>query len=375
MNGCSFQTTIGGRVNRFRLRNLKNYKRGLFQISYRPRFKKDTVARYDWNCAERKHNELAISVIVPTFNRVETLVHCLSALECQQLPPNESFEVIVVDDSSTDGTATLVKQWNKNFSRVRLLRLSHNGGPGRARNAGVIASLGKLLVFVDSDVIVKPGFLYAHWKRHGESLGCVSVGPVYYIDHIAEHKRHRFRWWTDASRAFFCTSNAAVEKHLFIKSGRFDADFQKYGWEDLELGERLRYVFDDGTKESMTSKEKRKMNIPRYFVKQAIAYHYKPPWTIGDLEKSIEQERQRGEMGVLFYKKHPTFRVRLMIQLTWFHRCLWLILSLFGIINEYSVKPLVIWLMDKRQYGIAHGLWSIVRNRITCEVVFSGLKE
>lgn len=53
---------------------------------------------------------------------------------------------------------------------------------------------------------------------------------------------HSFHWWTDASRAFFCTSNAAIGKQLFVAVGMFDADFQKYGWEDLELGERLRYL-------------------------------------------------------------------------------------------------------------------------------------
>ncbi|GJQ14459.1 hypothetical protein GpartN1_g6250.t1 [Galdieria partita] len=360
MKDLFFQTSIHGLYG-FRFRNCKSYKNRLSQIFFKPTFKKRlnyTVAGYSWNSLEIQPKELSISVIVPTYNRAELLFHCLNALDCQQLPPSESFEVIVVDDGSTDGTPTLVQQWNKQFPRVRLLRLSHNGGPGRARNAGVIASLGRLLVFVDSDVIAKPGFLYAHWKRHRESLGCLSVGPVYWIDHISQQTRYRFRWWTDASRAFFCTSNAAVGKHLFIKSGMFDADFQKYGWEDLELGERLR-----------------NMKIPRYFVKQAIAFHFKPAWTISDLEKSMEQERQRGEMGVLFYKKHRTFRVRLMIQFTWFHRCLWLILSLFGMINEYSVKCWVIRLIRMKQYGIAHLLWSIVRNRKTCETVFDCWKS
>jgi hypothetical protein len=123
----------------------------------------------------------------------------------------------------------------------------------------------------------------------------------------------------------------------------------------------------------------RNQNIARHFVPQAIAYHWKPAWTTSaDLQTSLEQERQRGEMGILFYEKHPTLRVRLMIQFTWFHRCLWLILSLFGLLNEYSVKPLVIWLIQKKllgQYVLAHLLWSIVRNRVTCEVIFRGWRR
>jgi len=212
------------------------------------KFSTSRVARHKYCCLHTSPNvprsspSPAISVVVPTYNRADLLFHCLRALDCQQLPLG--FEVVVVDDSSTDGTPQLVEQWIHagHLRHVRLLCLSPNVGPGRARNAGVIVSLGSLLVFVDSDVIVKPGFLLAHWKRHEQNSvgGCLSVGPVYWLDDISQQTSHRFRWWTDASRAFFCTSNAAVEKQLFVQSGMFDADFTKYGWEDLELGERLR---------------------------------------------------------------------------------------------------------------------------------------
>lgn len=72
----------------------------------------DTVAEHHFSLNRRSHKPFAISVIIPTYNRADLLFHCLGALESQQLPPSESFEVIVVDDSSTDGTPTRVREWN-----------------------------------------------------------------------------------------------------------------------------------------------------------------------------------------------------------------------------------------------------------------------
>eukprot|EP00871_Galdieria_phlegrea_P002968 jgi/Galph1/3672/GphlegSOOS_G2337.1 len=301
--------------------------------------------------ARQVQNNLAISVIVPTYNRCSILMDCLTALEKQWLPVPYQFEIIVIDDHSTDETVKVFKEKKESFPRVKLLQLAQNGGPGRARNAGIIVSVGSLLVFVDSDVIVGDDFLLAHWKQHEQQL-CLTVGPVQWVTHVKQIPIKRFNWLTDASRAFFCTSNAAVRKNVFIQAGMFDADFTKYGWEDLECGERLR-----------------QMGIPRYFIKHAKCFHVKPPLSILDWDRLIEQERHRGEMGMLFYRKHPYYRVRLMIQLTWIHRCLWLCCSIFGLLNEYSVRPLMVWLLGRRYYSIANLLWTIVSNRVTCETV------
>jgi len=191
------------------------------------KFSTSRVARHKYCCLHTSPNvprsspSPAISVVVPTYNRADLLFHCLRALDCQQLPLG--FEVVVVDDSSTDGTPQLVEQWihagkqshygcsifisiyiyiyvcvcvSGHLRHVRLLCLSPNVGPGRARNAGVIVSLGSLLVFVDSDVIVKPGFLLAHWKRHEQNSvgGCLSVGPVYWLDDISQQTSHRYAY-------------------------------------------------------------------------------------------------------------------------------------------------------------------------------------
>ncbi|NJM49299.1 MAG: glycosyltransferase family 2 protein, partial [Alkalinema sp. RU_4_3] len=56
---------------------------------------------------------------------------------------------------------------------------------------------------------------------------------------------------------------------------------------------------------------------------------------------------------VVFYKKHPTFNVRMMIQMTWFHRLLWGTLSLGGRLNERTMAPLLQWLIDRNQPQLA----------------------
>ncbi|MEN9206048.1 MAG: hypothetical protein Q6K70_09605, partial [Thermostichales cyanobacterium DRC_bins_46] len=61
----------------------------------------------------------------------------------------------------------------------------------------------------------------------------------------------------------------------------------------------------------------------------------------------------RGRMGVLFYQKHPTWEVRLMIQMTWLHWWLWGILSLWGWLNEQRVRPLLQWLVERGQSDLA----------------------
>lgn len=96
----------------------------------------------------------AVSVVVPTRGRDEYLEVSLDSLAAQEL--EGSAELLVVDDGSSDGTAELVAR-----KGVRSLRLDPAGGLNAARNAGVGATRGELVAFVDDDVEVPPGWLRA----------------------------------------------------------------------------------------------------------------------------------------------------------------------------------------------------------------------
>ena len=93
------------------------------------------------------------SVIIPVYNGEGTIAECLEALASQDMPRRE-FEVIVVDDGSTDGTAAIVKQFDVKYIH------QENTGPATARNVGVKNAQGKIVVFTDADCVPEP-----NWRR------------------------------------------------------------------------------------------------------------------------------------------------------------------------------------------------------------------
>ncbi|MBU6429808.1 MAG: glycosyltransferase, partial [Cyanobacteria bacterium REEB65] len=165
-----------------------------------------------------------LSVVVTTYNRADLLARCLAALLGQEGAPE--YEVLVVDDGSTDATADLPQL---DHPRVRYLPVAH-GGRAKARNAGLAAAKGNVLVYVDSDVFVVPGFLAAHWQTLARAKGStfsqgLSVDVASPVDPSAPGVPVR-----DFSRAFFDTKNVAVSTQLLRDAGGFSEVFTEYGW-------------------------------------------------------------------------------------------------------------------------------------------------
>ena len=97
-----------------------------------------------------------ISVVIPTYNRRSILEKCLLALEHQDPSGEiENYEVVVVDDGSSDGTPDWLRQDAARFPHVRLVEQQH-GGPAEGRNRGVDHAKGDVIVFIDSDLVVVP---------------------------------------------------------------------------------------------------------------------------------------------------------------------------------------------------------------------------
>ena len=107
-------------------------------------------------------SEKRLSVVIPTYNRRDRLARVLAALERQTMPADE-FEVVVVDDGSTDGSSDWLATRKPAYA-LRTLRLS-NGGPARARNAGVEAATGDILLFIDDDVEPTDSLIAEHLKH------------------------------------------------------------------------------------------------------------------------------------------------------------------------------------------------------------------
>ena len=299
-----------------------------------------------------------VSVVIPTYNRRPILEKCLAALEDQQADASfDHYEVVVVDDGSTDGTPDWLRDQAQRFPHVRLVEQAH-GGPAEGRNRGVDHAHGDVIVFIDSDLVVTPTFLRCHtralhqsWIRRGDRL-CFTYGAVINTANFdsPQSERHKLR---DLSWAYFATGNVAIDREVLERSGLFDTGFRLYGWEDLELGERLR-----------------QMGVELVKCPEAVGYHWHPALSLEQIPRLMEVEGERARMGLVFYRKHPTRRVRWIIQFTWLHRLLWELLTLGGLINERSLRPLLRWLIRNGYPGTAMELLRVPLNRIGVRVLF-----
>ncbi len=103
--------------------------------------------------------EVKVSVIIPTYNRADTIERCIKSVTAQTL---SDIEIIVVDDGSTDATSSRLHAIRDD--RITLIR-QENTGQGFARNRGIDASCGKYIAFVDSDDTIEPEMLRAMYDR------------------------------------------------------------------------------------------------------------------------------------------------------------------------------------------------------------------
>ena len=117
------------------------------------------------------------SVIVCTLNRSSLLDGCLASLAAQRLASDE-YEIVVVDNGSTDGTRGLVKRWMRDLGNIRL-EVEPVTGLSRARNAGIRAARGEVVAFLDDDALASEQWLTALLEAYTRSpdVGAV-VGPV-----------------------------------------------------------------------------------------------------------------------------------------------------------------------------------------------------
>lgn len=301
------------------------------------------------------------SVVIPTYNRKPILEKCLLALEHQSFGEGVAgYEVIVVDDGSTDGTLEWLKVQAEQFPHVRLLAQDHQG-PATARNLGVEQATGDTIIFIDSDLVVTEGFLQAHadalGKGEQESERVFTYGRVINTCNFENPTAEPYKI-TDFSAAYFATGNVAIARRWLMEAGLFDPRFQQYGWEDLELGVRLK-----------------QLGLKLIKCPAAVGYHWHPPFQLEQIPRMIDREIQRGRMGILFYQKHPTWNVRMMIQMTWLHRILWGILSLGGTLNERTMAPFLQWLIDQGKSQLALEIARIFLNWYNVQAVYAAQAE
>jgi glycosyltransferase involved in cell wall biosynthesis len=272
-------------------------------------------------------------------NADEVAVTVPAALD-QALPGSWSHEVIAVDDGSDPASAEALDRVFAAHEgpKLRVVRLRPNRGRAGARNAGIAAASGQWIVLLDSDMIVGPGFLAAHAEilAGGADISLGGFVDTFRLAPPGEQPPMGGR-----RPMGFTSANVGLSRRLLDRLGTdgalFDAEtFTRYGWEDLDLERRLA---------ALAPRRARAAG--------AMGYHICPPFGPEVLPEMMQKERDRAAMARAFLAKHPTWPVRMVTQATPIHRVLWEILSLGGLLNDRSLRPLLSFLSDRGHRGLA----------------------
>lgn len=207
-----------------------------------------------------------ISVVVPTYNRVDRLKKTIQSLENQTYPKND-FEVIIVSDGSTDGTDEYLSSINTPLQLTYLRQ--NNQGPAAARNEGIKNAQGDIILFIDDDIVATPELIAEHYASH-QLFGqdAVVIGPMISPDGypllpwiqweqtlLTRYYREMLDHHFEPSPRQFYTGNASIATRYLRDCGGFDTTFRRA--EDVELAYRLN-----------------DLKLHFYFNEKAVGYHY-----------------------------------------------------------------------------------------------------
>ncbi len=231
---------------------------------------------------------MKLSVVIATRDRAMFLERALDSLDRQVDAP--AFETVVVDNGSRDGTRALVEARTATAPYALTYVAVPEPNRGAARNAGIAAARGAIVVFVDDDVSLPPSFLAAHAAAHAGVFPVAVSGPILNVPSYDARPTPRL---VNYSGAFFCTCNVSVPRASLAAVGGFDERFDLYGWEDTELGLRLR-----------------RYDVRRAFAWDAYLWHIKPPHS-ETFEVVAGKTVERARMAAKLLRKDDGWRTRL----------------------------------------------------------------
>ena len=247
-----------------------------------------------------------VSVVIATYNRKQHLKKAINSL-FNQTYPKEGYEVIVVDDGSTDGTDILVKNLMKSSPCELKLFKQENQGSSAARNLGIAEASGDLIGFIDDDCIASPTWiesaaLYFVDPRIGGVVGCTL--PQEEIKKKLFMASHTTKVTKDD--IFYPTCNIFYRKKALNEVQGFDLRFIRY--QDIDLANR---ILEKGHK--------------ILFGENAVVKH-----EVRYLTPLAQFRRWRKyEILPLLYKKHPDLRRKELLFGFIFKKHIYPILTLF----------------------------------------------
>lgn len=230
-----------------------------------------------------------IAVIVPGYNMEGTIAACLEAL-LNQSTPREHYEVIYVDDASTDGSVAVVRR----YPEVALIRLEANQGPANARNVGLMHSRGEIILFTDADCAPAPDWIEAMLRPFAdpEVAGAKGIYGTRQRSLVARFAQLEYETRYEIMRRqrtidFIDTYSAGYRRRVLEELGGFDPSFRND--EDQELSFRL-------------AEAGHKM----VFNPEALVYHQHP----ATVQRYLRRKYHTGYWKALVLRRHPGKAVR-----------------------------------------------------------------
>lgn len=248
-----------------------------------------------------------ISVIIPTYNRPDNLKECLANLTAQTLV-RKFYEIIVVDDGSSTNLEPLVKQSLENSGVKYFFIKQVNSGPAEARNKGVLAATGEVVLFIGDDIMASDNFLAEHYNFHLKNPND-DMATLGFTTWSKDIKISDFMVWLEASsfqfgyyalkpgqaagHNYFYTSNISLKKRFMLNYGMFNSAFRYAAFEDVELGYRLI-----------------KAGLKLIYNPSAIAYHKHEV----NIKDSIKRMEIVGKSAKVFTGLHPELTGELSLK-------------------------------------------------------------
>lgn len=241
---------------------------------------------------------LPMSVVIPTYNRRAILRKTLLAFASQTIAPDQ-FELIVVDDGSSDDTMALLKQFKAPFS-LRIFSQRHQGA-NAARNLAIREASGEIVLITGDDMIPEPAFLESHLTFHQQHpseldvmLGFIDWSPeitvtpfMRFIVSPEGGQQFSFHVVQDGKADFrlFYSSNLSLKRRLLLKQPTlFDTDFTYPAYDDTEFGYRLA-----------------RQGMQLHYNPRAVTCHHHEI----TLQSFVQRQRKAGHMAAVLARKHP----------------------------------------------------------------------
>jgi glycosyltransferase involved in cell wall biosynthesis len=226
-----------------------------------------------------------------TYNRAGLLPHVLDA--CFDQTAEGDYEIVLVDDGSSDETPAVIEALRRRATCALTVVTQANAGLAAARNAGIARATGDRIIFIDDDVLPLPNFVAEHLRAAAGNPEAIVRGGAIEVRKLDELPPPI---WSvkDYSGNYFWTTNVSAPLATIRSIGGFDESFSEYGWEDIDVGLRLRA-----------------RGIRAVFHPEALVYHVKPlPRTAG-VAKMIAQARAQARTAVRLVRRHRNWRAYL----------------------------------------------------------------